>query len=108
MVDRVEGVIRLERVLEYGLNFASVLHPVVAGHSADVDSLIQDAAAGGFQYAEHQSCERCFAAAALAGDGSDGWTVARNAEGYVVKCERDIGAAEDAAAEFLADMLQLQ
>ena len=109
VVDLVERVVDLERVLEDRLDLAPVLAGLGPVHLRDVDALVDDLAAGRLDEAEQQAGHRRLAAAGLAGDRGRGGELAGDDERRVA--QGDGGARRglaDAALEDLRDVAQLE
>jgi hypothetical protein len=101
VLDAVEGVVDGVRVLKDRLNFAAVIHELRFVHRAHIDAFVNDLAARDLGKTEHQVGQRRLAAAALAGDGSDGRRAIFDGEVEVLQRNGNaLGVKEPAAVHF--------
>jgi len=97
VVNFVEGIVRLERILKDGLNLSSERPPFLSGHSLKVLPFMKDFAAGGGDDTQKQADQGRFAATAFTGYCSDRGRVAADSQGEVLQGD-SLFSTEKAAA----------
>ena len=74
VVNLIERVVNLERILENGLHLAAEGAPPLAVHPMEILPFVEDLAAGWRGHAQKQAGERRLATATLAGNGNNSWS----------------------------------
>ena len=106
MVDFVKGVVRLERVLKYWLNFTPEIATFAAGKTCEVFATIEHFACVWYMTAQKKSSQSGLTTTTFAGYCGDGRFVLINRQRNVVNCNCYGATTEHPfASEGLGDMI---